>query len=209
MGCHQLRWSHASGGQSGHLEIVRWCHEWSATDLNEAMYWAARKGHLEIVKQCREWGATHINGGMAMAFEENHDEMVQLCLVWVTSIPIPIAIEQKICRHIDYSTIHGDRHHQQGFNPIDRLFFNMFWFVGRPSPSIHQGSSYDSPFVTSSSKSLNGFSTSIFSMDDLSTRKSELGLHHRSSFLRAAVQNILAFSSTGVRRERSSAVLSI
>ena len=43
---------------NGHLERVKLCKEWGATDYDGAMCWAAINGHLAIVKLCKEWGAT-------------------------------------------------------------------------------------------------------------------------------------------------------
>ena len=45
----------------GHVEIVKLCKEWGATDFNRAMSNAAWEGHVEIVKLCKEWGATDFN----------------------------------------------------------------------------------------------------------------------------------------------------
>ena len=49
--------------KGGHVEIVKLCKEWGATDFNRVMKEAAWGGHVEIVKLCKEWGAvsyTHL-----------------------------------------------------------------------------------------------------------------------------------------------------
>jgi hypothetical protein len=43
----------------GHESIVRLCHSWGATNVDEAMTKAAHYRHKTIVQLCRdEWGAT-------------------------------------------------------------------------------------------------------------------------------------------------------
>ena len=45
----------AKAAKGGHVEIVKLCKEWGATDFNWAMSYAAKRGHVEIVKLCRGW----------------------------------------------------------------------------------------------------------------------------------------------------------
>ena len=53
--------------ENGHIEILKLCKEWGATDFNEAMENAGDNGHVEIVKLCREW----------LGFEAIHDKLYQ------------------------------------------------------------------------------------------------------------------------------------
>ena len=39
----------------GHVEIVKLCKEYGATDLDSSMWRAAKSGHIEIVKLFRGW----------------------------------------------------------------------------------------------------------------------------------------------------------
>ena len=52
-----------SAAKNGHIELVRLCKEWGATNYDMAICRAAwNRGHYEIVKLCREWlgyGAIH------------------------------------------------------------------------------------------------------------------------------------------------------
>ena len=41
---------------SGHIEVVKLCKEWGATDFDRAMVRAVESGHIEIFKLCKEWG---------------------------------------------------------------------------------------------------------------------------------------------------------
>ena len=68
--------------REGHVEIVKLCKEWGATDFNWAMSNAAREGHVEIVKLCKEWGATDFNWAMSNAVRYGHVEIVKLCKEW-------------------------------------------------------------------------------------------------------------------------------
>ena len=47
--------------RDGHIEKVKLCKDWGATDFSNAMDEAALGGHIEIVKLCKEWGATDFN----------------------------------------------------------------------------------------------------------------------------------------------------
>ena len=44
----------------GHIDIVKFCKEWGATDFDRAMTNAARRGHIDIVKLCKKWGGQQI-----------------------------------------------------------------------------------------------------------------------------------------------------
>ena len=46
--------------KGGHVEIVKLCKEWGATDFNWAMSKAAWEGHVEIAKLCKELSLIHI-----------------------------------------------------------------------------------------------------------------------------------------------------
>ena len=48
-------WGMKEAAKGGHVEIVKLCKEWGATDFNWAMTYAAWEGHVEIVKLCRGW----------------------------------------------------------------------------------------------------------------------------------------------------------
>ena len=48
-------WGMKEAAKGGHVEIVKLCKEWGATDFNRAMEEAAWEGHVEIVKLCRGW----------------------------------------------------------------------------------------------------------------------------------------------------------
>ena len=61
-------------------DIVKLCGEWKT---NNAMSNAAWKGHVEIVKLCKEWGATDFNRAMEEAAWEGHVEIVKLCRGWL------------------------------------------------------------------------------------------------------------------------------
>ena len=67
----------------GHVEIVKLCKEWGATDFNSAMEEAAWEGHVEIVKLCKEWGATDFDEAMSYAAKGGHVEIVKLCRGWL------------------------------------------------------------------------------------------------------------------------------
>ena len=46
----------AAAVEGGHVEIVKLCKEWGATNFNDAFESAEERGdHVEIVKLCREW----------------------------------------------------------------------------------------------------------------------------------------------------------
>ena len=49
-------WAAVYGGR--HVEIVKLCKDWGATDFSGVMAIAASKGHIEIVKLGKDWGAT-------------------------------------------------------------------------------------------------------------------------------------------------------
>ena len=110
---------------NGHLEIVKLCKEWGATDYDGAMWWAAINGHLEIVKLCKEWGATDYDGAMCWAAINGHLEIVKLCkewgatdydgAMWRAAINGHLEIV-RLCRGwLDYDAIHDDllRHHHK------------------------------------------------------------------------------------------------
>ena len=46
----------AAAAEGGHVEIMKLCKEWGATNFNDAFLSAEGRGdHVEIVKLCREW----------------------------------------------------------------------------------------------------------------------------------------------------------
>ena len=54
-----------------------------------AMSYAAKGGHVEIVKLCKEWGATDFNRAMSNAAWEGHVEIVKLCNCLLYTSPSP------------------------------------------------------------------------------------------------------------------------
>ena len=54
----------------------------TVSELNHDMCQAAKSGHLEIVKVCKEWGATEFDCTMKEAAESGHFEIVKVCREW-------------------------------------------------------------------------------------------------------------------------------
>ena len=67
----------------GHVEIVKLCREYGATDFDEAMVSAATEGDIEIVKLCREYGAADFDESYGLSSWSRGDiEIVKLCKEW-------------------------------------------------------------------------------------------------------------------------------
>ena len=60
--------------ERGHENIVRLCHEWGVSDVDDVMAIAAFRGYIDIVQQCRERGASDFD----TAAEGGHINIVQL-----------------------------------------------------------------------------------------------------------------------------------
>ena len=69
--------------ENGHIEIVKLCKEWGATNFNGAMILAAKNGHVEVMKLCKEWGVTYLDYAMILAAENGHIETVKLYREWL------------------------------------------------------------------------------------------------------------------------------
>ena len=118
----------------GHIDLVKLCKEWVATDFNSAMCEAAGEGHIDLVKLCKEWGATDFSSAMDCAVYGGHVDIVKLFRDWVGFE----AIHQELFRHHHKRKFFRSIH--DGVLPIawhpDR-FWN--WCVGEEEKGFLKG----------------------------------------------------------------------
>ena len=57
--------------------------EWSATDFDGALRYAAREGHIDCMKLAKTWGATDFKVALEKATYNNHLDCVKLLKEWI------------------------------------------------------------------------------------------------------------------------------
>ena len=70
----------SAGG--GHLEAMRICRDWGATDFNGAMVCAATRDQIAALRLCKEWGARNFDTILIFAAGIGQEKIMRLSREW-------------------------------------------------------------------------------------------------------------------------------
>ncbi|MFA6166461.1 MAG: hypothetical protein WC700_07600 [Gemmatimonadaceae bacterium] len=84
LGATDFDWAFAAAAEGGHKQLLEFFYDRGVTSdaLNIALGEAALNGHVDVMKMCHEWGATNFHEACNRAVTESQLKALALCLEW-------------------------------------------------------------------------------------------------------------------------------